>query len=93
MQVLGSTTNNRWQPQKQQTRNLNVHEHISYSLLKEAGIPVPNFGVAKTKEEARNIAKKLATKDLVLKAQVLAGGRGKGYFKNGVKSGVQMVYS
>lgn len=85
--------NSRWQPQKQQTRNLNVHEHISYSLLKEAGIPVPKFGVAKTKQEAREIAKSLGTKDLVLKAQVLAGGRGKGHFKGGLKGGVQMVYS
>lgn len=70
-----------------------MHEHISYTLLKEAGIPVPRFGVAKTKQEAKEIAKSLNTKDLVLKAQVLAGGRGKGHFKNGLKGGVQMVYS
>lgn len=82
-----------WPSQHQQKRNLNVHEHISYSLLKGAGIQVPNFGVAKTKEEARQIAEKLNTKDLVLKAQVLAGGRGKGSFKNGLKGGVRMVYS
>lgn len=81
------------QPQKQQVRNLNVHEHISYSLLKEAGITVPNFGVAKTKADAKNIASKLETKDIVLKAQVLAGGRGKGSFKNGLKGGVRMVYT
>lgn len=82
-----------WQPQQQQTRNLNVHEHISYTLLRDAGITVPNFGVAKTKDEARKIAESLKTKDLVLKAQVLAGGRGKGHFKNGLKGGVRMVYS
>ncbi|KAJ8960964.1 hypothetical protein NQ318_020267 [Aromia moschata] len=79
--ILGTATKGRWQPQQQQTRNLNVHEHISYTLLKDAGITVPNFGVAKTKEEARKIAEKLNTKDLVLKAQVLAGGRGVGSFK------------
>ncbi|XP_022905967.1 succinate--CoA ligase [ADP-forming] subunit beta, mitochondrial [Onthophagus taurus] len=76
-----------------QTRNLSVHEHISYTILRNAGIQVPNFGVAKTKEEAKQIAEKLNTKDLVLKAQVLAGGRGKGSFKNGLKGGVRMVYS
>lgn len=92
-QILGSVSNGLWQPQQQQTRNLNVHEHISYSLLKDAGICVPNFGVAKTKEEARKIAESLNTKDIVLKAQVLAGGRGKGHFKNGLKGGVKMVYS
>lgn len=54
---------------------------------------MPKFGVAKTKQEAREIAKSLGTKDLVLKAQVLAGGRGKGHFKSGLKGGVQMVYS
>lgn len=90
---MGSISNGLWQPQQQQTRNLNVHEHISYSLLKEAGITVPNFGVAKTKDEAKKIAEDLKTKDIVLKAQVLAGGRGKGHFKNGLKGGVRMVYS
>uniref|UniRef100_A0A6P7F9N4 Succinate--CoA ligase [ADP-forming] subunit beta, mitochondrial n=1 Tax=Diabrotica virgifera virgifera TaxID=50390 RepID=A0A6P7F9N4_DIAVI len=91
--VLGPVSNGRWQPQQTQTRNLNVHEHISYTLLKDGGITVPNFGVAKTKQEARQIAEKLNTKELVLKAQVLAGGRGKGSFKNGLKGGVRMVYS
>lgn len=86
--ILGPATNGRWNLQVQQQRNLNVHEHISYSLLKEAGITVPNFGVARTKQEARKIAQDLNTKDLVLKAQVLAGGRGKGHFKNGLKGGV-----
>ncbi|KAI5694315.1 hypothetical protein M8J75_014825 [Diaphorina citri] len=75
----------------QQKRNLNVHEHVSYTLLKEGGIPVPAFGVAKTKKEAGEIAKKLNIKDIVLKAQVLAGGRGKGAFKGGLKGGVKMV--
>uniref|UniRef100_A0A1B6FWG5 Succinate--CoA ligase [ADP-forming] subunit beta, mitochondrial n=1 Tax=Cuerna arida TaxID=1464854 RepID=A0A1B6FWG5_9HEMI len=78
---------------QQPHRNLNVHEHISYTLLKEAGIPVPQFGVAKTKKEAADIAKKLNIKDIVLKAQVLAGGRGKGHFKGGLKGGVRMCYT
>lgn len=75
---------------KQQRRHLNVHEHISYSLLNEAGIPTPKFGVAKTPEEAAKIAANLQTKDIVLKAQVLAGGRGKGHFKDTNISGVKM---
>lgn len=52
---------------------------------------MPPFGVAKTKKEAGEIAKKLNIKDIVLKAQVLAGGRGKGAFKGGLKGGVKMV--
>ncbi|XP_018320506.1 succinate--CoA ligase [ADP-forming] subunit beta, mitochondrial [Agrilus planipennis] len=91
--ILGGNSSGRWQPQQQQTRNLNVHEYISYTLLKDNGISVPNFGVASTKEEARKIAQDLKTKDLVIKAQVLAGGRGVGHFKNGFKGGVRTVFS
>merc|ERR1712186_99672 len=76
-----------------QKRNLSVHEHVSMSLLKDAGVPVPNFGVAKTADEAKKIAVDIASTDLVVKAQVLAGGRGKGSFKGGYKGGVQLVYS
>merc|ERR1711997_1037152 len=79
--------------QKQQARNLSVHEYVSMSLLQEAGVPVPKFGVAKSAAEARKIAEEIASNDLVVKAQVLAGGRGKGSFKGGYKGGVQLVYS
>lgn len=79
--------------QKQQVRNLSVHEYVSMSLLKDAGVPTPKFGVAKTAAEARKIAEELGTKDLVIKAQVLAGGRGKGRFSKYPKGGVQLLYS
>lgn len=51
------------------------------------------FGVATSATEAKDIAKSLKTDNLVLKAQVLAGGRGKGAFKNGLKGGVRLVYT
>merc|ERR1712186_64011 len=76
-----------------QKRNLSVHEHVSMALLQEAGVPVPKFGVAKSAAEARKIAEEIASNDLVVKAQVLAGGRGKGSFKGGYKGGVQLVYN
>jgi len=76
-----------------QQRNLAVHEHVSMSLLQEAGVPTPKFGLAKTSAEARKIAEDIASNDLVVKAQVLAGGRGKGHFSNYPKGGVQLVYS
>merc|ERR1719342_1976865 len=63
------------------------------SLLQEAGVPVPKFGVAKSAAEAKQIAVDIATNDLVVKAQVLAGGRGKGHFAGGAKGGVRLVYS
>jgi len=74
-------------------RFLNVHEYVSYTILKNNGIPVPKFGVAKSASEASKIASDLGTKDLVIKAQVLTGGRGKGHFKGGLKGGVKLVYS
>lgn len=63
---------------------------MAYTLLKEAGIPTPPFGVAKTPLEAVELAKNLNTKDLVLKAQILAGGRAMGHFKDSDISGVVM---
>merc|ERR1719283_282819 len=63
------------------------------SLLQEAGVPVPKFGVAKSAAEAKQIAEDIACEDLVVKAQVLAGGRGKGHFAGGAKGGVRLVYS
>jgi succinyl-CoA synthetase beta subunit len=63
------------------------------SLLQEAGVPTPKFGLAKSAAEARKIAEDIATNDLVVKAQVLAGGRGRGHFVNYPKGGVQLVYS
>ena len=76
-----------------QKRDLSVHEHVSMSLLQEAGVPVPKFGLAKSSAEAKQIAQDIGSTDLVVKAQVLAGGRGKGSFKGGYKGGVQLVYS
>lgn len=85
--ILGSVV----AAQSQQKRNLNVQEHVSYTLLNGANIATPKFGVATSGKEANAIATKLNTNNLVLKAQVLAGGRGKGAFKNGLKGGVRLV--
>uniref|UniRef100_A0A3Q3WYL0 Succinate--CoA ligase [ADP-forming] subunit beta, mitochondrial n=1 Tax=Mola mola TaxID=94237 RepID=A0A3Q3WYL0_MOLML len=73
----------------QQQRNLSLHEYMSIGLLKEAGISVPAGTVASSSEEAYAVAKEI---DLVVKAQVLAGGRGKGTFEGGLKGGVRIVY-
>merc|ERR1712150_364723 len=78
---------------KQQIRNLSVHEHVSMTLLKDAGVPTPKFGVATTAAEAKTIAEELGGSDLVIKAQVLAGGRGKGHFAKYPKGGVQLLYN
>ena len=49
---------------------MSVHEHVSMSLLRDAGVPTPKFGLATTAAEAKQIAEDLDTKDLVIKAQV-----------------------
>eukprot|EP00540_Astrosyne_radiata_P010322 CAMPEP_0116836236 /NCGR_PEP_ID=MMETSP0418-20121206/7984_1 /TAXON_ID=1158023 /ORGANISM="Astrosyne radiata, Strain 13vi08-1A" /LENGTH=439 /DNA_ID=CAMNT_0004465983 /DNA_START=61 /DNA_END=1380 /DNA_ORIENTATION=+ len=78
-------------------RNLNVHEYISMELMNAHGIATPSGYVASTPEEAENIYMQKfqkagePMKDVVIKAQVLSGGRGLGTFKNGFKGGVHMV--
>ncbi|CAO3643289.1 unnamed protein product [Cunninghamella echinulata] len=76
--------------QQQQKRFLNIHEYLSIDMMRKYGINAPKGQVAKTPEEAYEVAKKLGTDDLVIKAQVLAGGRGKGHFDNGYKGGVKL---
>ncbi|KAI0244763.1 succinate--CoA ligase beta chain [Massospora cicadina] len=78
---------------KTQTRNLSIHEYLSVGLLEQYGIKAPKGKIAKTPQEAFQVAKSLTTEDIVIKAQVLAGGRGKGHFENGLKGGVRVVYS
>merc|ERR1712123_6806 len=50
-----------------QKRNLAVHECVSMALLKDAGVPVPKFGVAKTAAEAKQIAVDIDSNDLAVK--------------------------
>ena len=54
---------------------------------------MPKGSNAQTAEEARKVAKAIGNDDMVIKAQVLAGGRGKGTFDNGLKGGVRVIYS
>ncbi|XP_066915398.1 succinate--CoA ligase [ADP-forming] subunit beta, mitochondrial-like [Clytia hemisphaerica] len=88
-----SAAHQRHNPTINQKRNLAVHEYIALDILRKAGITVPRGGVARTPDEASKIAKSLETHDFVVKAQVLAGGRGKGTFDSGLKGGVKIVYS
>jgi succinyl-CoA synthetase beta subunit len=54
-----------------------VHEYQAKALLREFGVAVPNGDVADTPAQAKEIAQRLGGK-VVVKAQVHAGGRGKG---------------
>ncbi len=57
---------------------MKIHEYQGKALLKEYGVPVPRSIVARTAEEAEAAAKELGTDVVVVKAQIHAGGRGKG---------------
>jgi succinyl-CoA synthetase beta subunit len=61
---------------------MNIHEYQAKSILKYYGVPVPEGIVAITPEEAANAARKVqevtGTQTWAVKAQIHAGGRGKG---------------
>ncbi len=57
---------------------MKIHEYQGKELLKNFGVPVPRGLVARSPEEAFQAAKELATDIVVVKAQIHAGGRGKG---------------
>jgi succinyl-CoA synthetase beta subunit len=70
---------------------MNIHEYQAKELMQKFGVATPPGAVAGTPEEAEAVARSLKTSDLVIKAQIHAGGRGKGTFKNGFKGGVKLV--
>src|SRR5688572_17191335 len=57
---------------------MKIHEYHGKALLKDYGVPVPRGIVARTPDEAEAAAKELGTDVVVVKAQIHAGGRGKG---------------
>ncbi len=57
---------------------MKIHEHQSKQLLRAYGIPVPRGGVANSVEEALSVAREMGGSGWVVKAQIHAGGRGKG---------------
>src|SRR6266571_7761681 len=57
---------------------MKIHEYQGKELLKKFNVPVPRGIVARSPEEAYQAAKELATTPVVVKAQIHAGGRGKG---------------
>jgi succinyl-CoA synthetase beta subunit len=83
---------------------MNIHEYQAKELLQKFGVATTRGKVASTPDEAERIAGELENVDLatgrvrpngglVVKAQIHAGGRGKGTFANGFKGGVHVVKS
>ncbi|KAK2176791.1 hypothetical protein NP493_640g03039 [Ridgeia piscesae] len=72
-------------------RCLNLQEFQSKKLMADNGIAVQRFQVAQTLKDAENISKNFNVREYVIKAQILAGGRGKGVFDTGFKGGVHLT--
>lgn len=65
---------------------MKIHEYQAKEILKSYSVPVPKGRAAEIPEEARKVAEEIGGKTIVVKAQIHAGGRGKG-------GGVQVVHS
>eukprot|EP00250_Pteridium_aquilinum_P024361 c28970_g1_i1 orf=485-1753(-) len=79
--------------QHQQLRHLNVHEYQGAKLMSQYGVNVPKGVAVSSVAEINGVLKESFPKEeeLVVKSQILAGGRGLGTFKNGFKGGVHVV--
>jgi succinyl-CoA synthetase beta subunit len=75
---------------------MNIHEYQAKELLAKYGVPVPAGYAAMSVDEAVEAAGKLPGPLWVVKAQIHAGGRGKGRFKElgeSAKGGVRLAHS
>src|SRR5205085_12475193 len=75
---------------------MNIHEYQAKELLAKYGVPVPAGYAAMSVDEAVEAAQKLPGPLWVVKAQIHAGGRGKGKFKElgpDAKGGVRLAKS
>jgi succinyl-CoA synthetase beta subunit len=75
---------------------MNIHEYQAKKLLQSYGAPVSDGRIVLRSEDAKTAAGELDGPLWVVKAQIHAGGRGKGTFKEpkaGEKGGVRMARS
>src|SRR5437667_858226 len=72
---------------------MNIHEYQAKELLQKFDVATTQGKVASTLSEVEQIASELGHVDLVVKAQIHAGGRGKGTFTNGFEGGVHLSKS
>src|SRR5947207_5700906 len=72
---------------------MKIHEFQAKQILREAGVPTPRGMVARTPDEAAKAFRDLGGSIAVVKAQIHAGGRGKGAIKGSQQRGVQLVKS
>ena len=74
------------------TFKMNIHEYQAKQLFADAGVAVPDGTVAQSVEDFDQALATLPSgNSIVVKAQIHAGGRGKGTFKDGFQGGVHVV--
>lgn len=72
------------------SRSLNLLEYQSKKLLEQSGVAIQAFRVLEGRKD-EDVLKDFNVNEYVVKAQILAGGRGKGHFDNGFKGGVHIT--
>ena len=71
---------------------MNIHEYQAKRLLQEYGVPVPRGYAAQNSHEVDTAISNFSDDEIiVVKAQIHAGGRGKGTFTDGYQGGVKVV--
>ena len=85
-----------WDQQDHRDINMNIHEYQAKALLRSYGAPVSDGRIVLKSEDAKTAAGELDGPIWVVKAQIHAGGRGKGSFLEadaGTKGGVRITKS
>src|SRR6266516_7493584 len=72
---------------------MNIHAYQARELLQKFDVATTRGKVASTVNDVEQIANELGNVGFVVKAQIHAGGRGKGTFTNGFKGGVHLSKS
>ena len=72
---------------------MNIHEYQAKGLLEDYGVPIPKGIAIHHPEKIAETLRKFSTVPIVVKAQIHAGGRGKGKFTDGFEGGVHVTSS
>ncbi|TVR54162.1 MAG: ADP-forming succinate--CoA ligase subunit beta [Puniceicoccaceae bacterium] len=70
---------------------MNIHEYQAKALFEKFGVPCPLGAAARAHDEIDAALDRIPGKNVVVKSQIHAGGRGKGTFIDGFKGGVKLA--
>ncbi|THD22823.1 Succinyl ligase [Fasciola hepatica] len=72
-------------------RYLNLQEYQCKKLMSDYDVNVQRFMMVREPADVNKIRSSFKVREFVIKAQILAGGRGKGVFRDGFKGGVHLT--